>query len=51
MPEDFQAEEGVWLTEEYKLGKVLGDGVQGQVYILNGPDDRSTNKLLKVRLH
>lgn len=48
VPEDFLAQEGVQLTDDLKIGKWLGGGVQGDVYILDTPDGSKTGKLLKV---
>lgn len=48
VPEDFLAQEGVQLTPDLTIGKWLGGGVQGDVYILNTPEGGKTGKLLKV---
>ncbi|KAK9814144.1 hypothetical protein WJX72_001224 [[Myrmecia] bisecta] len=46
--EDFAPEEGVQLVEGLKIGKMLGGGVQGAIYVLEGPNGEETGKLLKV---
>ena len=48
MPETFVFQEGARITEDLMAGKMLGDGVQGQVYVLKRPDGGSTDQLLKV---
>ena len=48
VPSDFNAREGLKLTDEYTVGKEIGGGVQGRVLTLQRPDGEKTNKLLKV---
>lgn len=50
VPSDFAAEEGLRLTDDLVVGKMLGGGVQGAVYLLNNPDGKDSGQLLKVRL-
>ena len=50
VPEAFVFQEGARVTEDLVAGKLLGDGVQGQVYVLKRPDGSSTDQLLKVRV-
>ena len=49
VPETFIFQEGARITEDLVAGKLLGDGVQGQVYVLKRPNGESTDQLLKVR--
>ena len=48
VPEAFVFQEGARVTEDLVAGKLLGDGVQGQVYVLKRPDGSSTDQLLKA---
>ena len=48
VPESFVFQEGAHITEDLVAGKMLGDGVQGQVYVLKRPNGDSTDQLLKV---
>ena len=48
MPDAFVFQEGAKVTDDLVAGKLLGDGVQGQVYVLKRPDGSSTDQLLKV---
>ena len=48
VPEAFVFQEGARVTEDLVTGKLLGDGVQGQVYVLKRPNGDSTDQLLKV---
>jgi len=50
VPEAFVFQEGAKITEDLVAGKLLGDGVQGQVYVLKRPDGSSTDQLLKARV-
>ena len=49
VPEAFVFQEGAKVTDDLVAGKLLGDGVQGQVYVLKRPDGSSTDQLLKAR--
>ena len=48
VPEAFVFKEGARVTDDLVAGKLLGDGVQGQVYVLKRPNGDSTDQLLKV---
>lgn len=47
VPEGFAVEEGVKLPPRLTVGKMLGGGVQGAVYLLEDANGEST-QLLKV---